>query len=59
MQVANARGILKVSDSAFIFITPINMAKKIFQHFLQTHYVLFRRSMVHFVNMEMEEVLGT
>ena len=42
MQVANAQAIFKVSDSAFIFITTINMAKWIFQQFLQTHYVLFQ-----------------
>lgn len=41
MHVANARAIFILSDSAFIFITGIDMAKWIFQQFLQTHYVLF------------------
>ena len=41
MRVANARAIFIPSDWAFIFITGIDMAKWIFQQFLQTHYVLF------------------
>lgn len=43
-----------LSDSAFIFITAINIAKWIFQQFLKTHYVLFQWSIFCSVNMEME-----
>lgn len=49
------RAIFIRSDSAFIFITAINMATWIFQQFLQTHYVLFQWSIRHSVNMETEE----
>lgn len=39
-------------DSAFIFITTINMANWIFQQFLQTYYVLFQWSISRSPNME-------
>lgn len=42
MHVASAQAIFILSDSAFIFITAINMANWIFQQFLQTYYVLFQ-----------------
>lgn len=45
------------TDSAFIFITVINMAKWIFRQFLQTHYVLFQRSIRVSVNTETEGLL--
>lgn len=46
------RAIFILSDSAFIFITAIDMAKWIFQQFLQSHYALFHWSICCSENME-------